>query len=454
MRTEASIPTTAAGAIAPAADGCVFGTPGNPFLLAEAVERALCGNPKTRAAWADVKAQAAALGMARSGYLPTVSATAQRVRDQSTTDVTGHPTLSSANASGVNSESVSLDWTLYDFGVRAAAVRHASALLAAARSTQDATLQGLFVTVAKDYYTAQAAAGAVTAALDIEHMASESAKASTARVERGIAPISDALQAQTAYIQAVLSRNKARGAWKTAIGTLAADLALPPDTPLQLPAVADGVKPDAAFSHSIGELMEDARRTHPAVLAAQAQVEAAAARMDETRAQGLPNLILVSKYSRNNQPASLGLGAAQFPATGRDWYVGVQITIPFFEGFNRTYQVRQTQAQLERQQDTLDETRQEVGLEVWNSYQAVQVSMNGVEDSAALFDIAQRSFLATQRRYQAGVGNILELLNAQTALANAQQQRIQALADWRSTRLRFAGSLGRLDLSRLADSPQ
>jgi outer membrane protein len=79
------------------------------------------------------------------------------------------------------------------------------------------------------------------------------------------------------------------------------------------------------------------------------------------------------------------------------------------------------------------------------SYQAVQASTDTVKDSVALpLDIAQRSFSAAQRRYQAGVGNILELLSAQTALANPQQRRIQALADWRATPLRLAGSLGRL----------
>lgn len=446
LRTGSAIPATPAGALVPNTAGCQFGPPGNPLLLTEAVERALCNNPKTREAWADVKAQAAGLGVARSAYLPTVSGTAQLVRDDAITDVTGHPTLSSANVSNVNSESVSLNWTLYDFGARAAAVRNASALLAAARSTQDAALQSLFVTVAKDYYAAQAAAGALAAALDVERMAGGSATAASARVDKGIAPISDALQAQTAYTQAVLSRNKAQGAWQTAVGTLAADLDLSPDVPLQLPAVTDGVKPDAAFAESVGELMDDARRTHPSVLAAQAQVEATGAKVDQTRAQGLPNLSLVSKYSRNNQPASLGLGAAEFPATGHEWYVGVQLTIPFFEGFSRMYQVRQTQAQLEHQQDALDDARQQVGLEVWNSYQAVQTSMNGVKDSATLLDIAQRSFTAAQRRYQAGVGNVLELLNAQTALANAQQQRVQVLADWRASRLRLAGSLGRLSL--------
>jgi outer membrane protein len=54
-------------------------------------------------------------------------------------------------------------------------------------------------------------------------------------------------------------------------------------------------------------------------------------------------------------------------------------------------------------------------------------------------------FAAAQHRYQAGVGNILELMGAQTALTNASQQHVQALADWRAARLRLAGSLWRLD---------
>jgi outer membrane protein len=444
LRTEGGIFPTPAGAIVPEVVDCQFGPLGTPLLLAEAVERALCGNPKTREAWADVRAEAAGLGVTRAAYLPTISGTGQLVRDDSVTDVTGHSNLSSATLATVHSESVSLNWTLYDFGARAAAVKNASALLAAAQSTQDATLQSLFVTVAKDYYAAQAAAGALGAARDVERMAAGSAQAAKARTDRGIAPISDALQAQTAYTQAVLSRTKAQGQWQAAMGTLASDMDLSPDVPLALPGVSDGVQPGADFVQSVAELMEDARQAHPSVMAAQAQVDAAAAKVDQTRAQGLSSLSLVSKYSGNNQPATLGLGIPEYPATGREWYVGVQLTIPFFEGFSRTYQVRQSQAQLEHQQDELDNARQQVGLEVWNSYQAVQTSTDTVRDSATLLDIAQRSFTAAEHRYQAGVGSILELLNAQTALANAQQQRVQALTDWRSARLRLAGSLGRL----------
>src|SRR5471032_1319765 len=446
FRTEQGLSSSPAGAMLPERDqvGCQFGVPANPLLLTEAIERALCGSPKTREAWADVKLQAAGVGVARSAYLPTLAGNGQIVRQNSITDVTGHPTLSSATLGNINTESVSLNWTLYDFGVRAAALRNASALLAAAQSTENATLQASFVAVAKDYYAAQAAQGALAAAVNIEHMAADSAKAALARADRGIAPVSDALQAQTAYTQAVLSRNKENGSWQAAAGTLASDMDLLPDVPLTLPAVTEGVQPDAAFTQSLSDLIDDARRTHPTVLAAQAQADAAVAKVDQTRAQGLPNFSLVSKYSRDNQPASLGLGIPEYPANGHEWYVGVQVSIPFFEGFSRNYQIRRTQAQLEKQLDTLDDARQQAGLEVWNSYQAVQTSTETVKDSATLLDIAQRSFIAAQRRYQAGVGNILELLNTQTALANAQQQRVQALTDWRAARLRLAGSLGRL----------
>lgn len=177
------------------------------------------------------------------------------------------------------------------------------------------------------------------------------------------------------------------------------------------------------------------------------------AKEQQTRAQGLPSISLVSRYSRNNQPASLGLGEPPFPATGHDWYFGVQVQIPLFEGFGRTYQVREAHAQVEVQQSTLDQARQQVGLDVWKSYQSLQTDTQNLRNTAALLQIAQQSFDAAKHRYAAGVGNILELLNAQSSLSDANRQRIQALTDWRAARLQLAAKIGRLgmpDLRRVA----
>lgn len=202
------------------------------------------------------------------------------------------------------------------------------------------------------------------------------------------------------------------------------------------------VTPDVQFEESVADLIDDAKRFHPSVVVAEAQIEAAEAKVRQTRAEGMPTIGFVAKY----KPTTLQIGMPQFPATTREWYLGFQVTIPLFEGFSRTYDVHQADAQVDRQRYVLDEVKQKVGLDVWTTYQALKAAGQNVINSATLLDVAQRSYVAADRRYQMGVGNILELLSAQSALAEAKRQRIQALTDWRSERLQLAEKLGRLGM--------
>jgi outer membrane protein len=118
------------------------------------------------------------------------------------------------------------------------------------------------------------------------------------------------------------------------------------------------------------------------------------------------------------------------------------LSIPLFEGFGRHYQVDQASAQAERQLDAVDDAKRQVALDVWTSYQTLNGATKNAENSANLLSIAQRSWDAAKHRYDAGVGNILELLNTQAALANAKQRRVQALADWDDARMDLAAKLG------------
>ncbi|MXN76525.1 TolC family protein [Burkholderia sp. 4701] len=452
LLTNSAVPATPAVDLLGKSEGvCVFGDLPTPLRLQDAVERALCNHPKTRQGWANVKVQTAAVGIGRAGFLPTINGNWQGTRDIARNHVTGYPQYDSNYGKNLQSASVSLSWVLYDFGGRSAALKNASALLAAAQANQLATLQTVFGSVAKDFYAAQAAQGSLAAAREVEHTAQGSAVVATARVDRGVAAISDQLQAQTAYAEAVVNRTKAESDWASAVGTLASDMNLDPATPISLPDVGDGVKPDHEFGDSVAALIEDAQQHYPGVTAAVAQVAAARAKAAQTRAEGLPRLNLVAQYNFNNQPTSLQLGFPVFPATHREWYLGFQVTIPIFEGFSRTYQVRQADAQTELQIDLLAEARQQVGLDVWNGYQSLQGATKNLDNSASLLVLAQHSYEAAQRRYQIGVGSILELLNAQSALANAKKQRIQALTDWRSARLQLASKLGRLGMWNISE---
>jgi outer membrane protein len=409
--------------------------------LGEAVNRALCANPKTRQAWAGVKARAAALGTARAAYLPTISANLQGVREHSVISIDGHPSLGSDTTANVHSESVSLNWLLFDFGGRAAAVKQAEASLEALRATQDATLQDVFAATTKAYYEARTAREAFEAASEIETMTRDSMVAAQARVDKGIAPVSDALQAQTQYEQAVLARTRAERDAHIAVGKLASEMNLDPDTPLSV-APATGEIASAGFSDSIGRLIGEVKAVHPSVRAAQANYDAALAKVALTRSQGLPTATLMGRYSRNGQPQSMGLGLPSYPASGRDAYIGVQITIPLFEGFGRHYRVTEAQAQVELQSDVLDEVRQQVALDVWCSYQTLTSATLNTKNTANLLDIALRAWDAAKHRYDAGVGNILELTGTQAALANAKFRRIEARGEWDIARVDLAAKLG------------
>ena len=449
--TAAGVSSTPAGkfAVTDPTYSCQFGPPGVPLHLAEAVNRALCDNPKTREAWANVKMQAAAVGVAKSAYLPALNVDLQDGRDDATTDVKGYPRLSSANRSTLYSGSVSASWVLYDFGGRKAGLANAQALLAAARATQDTTLQTVFSTVATDYYAAQAAAGQLDLAKETEAIARDSFTAASARMTRGVAAISDQLQAETAWVQSTFDRVKAEGELQIALGTLAADMGLRPDQPVTMPEAEDGIEPDNAFAETVSAMIDDAQRTHPSIAAARAKLDAAIAAEQQSRSEGLPVFSLTGRYSQNNQPASLGLGEPRFPSTGRDWYLGVQLQIPLFEGFGRRYRIGGAHAQTELQRDLLDEARQQVGVDVWKSYRILQTDTENVTHTATLMRVTQRSFDVARHRYAAGVGNMLELLSVQKALSEARQQRIQALTGWRAARLQLAAKMGQLDTRTL-----
>ncbi|HEV7814903.1 MAG TPA: TolC family protein, partial [Janthinobacterium sp.] len=53
------------------------------------------------------------------------------------------------------------------------------------------------------------------------------------------------------------------------------------------------------------------------------------------------------------------------------------------------------------------------------------------------------------RKYAKGASDILDILNAQNALADARQERVTCVAEWRSARLRLLANTGQLGKTSL-----
>jgi len=418
----------------------------SPIALFDVIERALCESPKTRSAWAEIKRAAADVGVAKSAYMPSLDAALKYAYQQNSTQVTDNPQLTSEYAKAVNEESLSLSWVLYDFGGRSASLKNSRESLLAAQANENATLQAVFATAAKDFFAAQAGNASVLSKRRIESAAHDNLEAATARVAKGVAPLTDQLQATTAAAQATYERARAEGDFRTAIGVLAVDMSLSPDEALSLPEMDLGALPDSSFARAVHDLLAQAQQSHPRILAAAAQWQAALAHVNFVRAKGLPVVRLIGESDRSNQPVSASLGQPVYPALTRENYVGLQIAIPLFEGFGRGAQIKEAEAQAAVQEQAVRDVRQQVAVAVWSSVQTLQADTENLRNSEIVLQSARQAFEATQHRYRSGVADILELLSAQKTLSVSEETWIQAHLDWRVARLQLAASLGTLGM--------
>ncbi|WP_313950187.1 TolC family protein [Accumulibacter sp.] len=397
------------------------------YGVLEVVDLALCKNPTTREVWSFARVQAAQVGLAQSDFLPGIDGRL----------AAGRQTINSQSASQ-RSASLTLSWLLVDFGARSANLEAARQLLSAASATLDATVQSVFLDALQSYYNTQAARAAVTAALESEKASRESLTAAEVRYRVGTGTPADRLQAQTAWSQATLNRIRAEGVLRNAFGRLARVMGLDANQPLRLDEIPSAT-PDATFERDVAALISEARQRRPELKAAEAELKAAQSGVDYARAAGLPTISL------NAGPNWGELGGLSTHGNS----IGLTLSLPLFSGFNTTYNVRAAEARSDVQAARVDNTRQQVALDVWEAYQSLTTASQTIRTTADLLASAEQSERVALGRYKAGVGNILDVLNAQSALAAARLQRIQAMLDWQVSRAALARAIGILDSSLL-----
>nr|WP_224791467.1 TolC family protein [Pseudomonas fluorescens] len=438
--TERDVSRTAMKDINNSTWSCESGPVPALLTLEEMIERVLCHDPQTRQAWASAKAQAALVGVKQSAYLPRLNGSSSVTSGRNDTTYEQRGEYSRHGHQRQLDNRLTLSWVLFDFGRRESALRNARQLLVAANANQDSQLQESFVLAAQLYYDTLAAQRSQVAATQVATLAAENLKAASAKYQAGAAALSDRLQAQTAYSQASLSEVRSKGALRNVKGLIAMRMGLPPQTPLELAGNLSR-RPDTHFIKTVDEMLEQARQDHPSLIAAKAKLDAAKAAIDESKASGRPTLSFIASISDVQTNQSIALNGDSHL---RENSVGLQLNIPLFEGFDRTYQVRGAQAKFETSKAELSDVEQRISMDLWANYQNLSIETRSLEKTAEWVEQSSQSLQVVQGRYRSGVGNMTELLNALTAYATAEQQHINTLNSWQLARLKLAASLGRL----------
>lgn len=416
--------------------------------LSQAVEFALCNNAQLRVTWASIKLQAGVAGEARSTYLPTMSATLNRLRTQ-TSFPDGQSKSTLVNGNAVN---VALNWRLYDFGTRAANRRAADSLLLAALLHHDAQLQTTLGETIQAYFDVQSAQATWMAKEESQKIASDTLASAERRERLGAVARRDTLQATTALARASLEKNRAEGNYRTAMATLMYAMGVPAMSDVRIEQEIDIVSDPLELNNlldeqakEIGDRLRDTKQSHPKILAAREEWRAALNHVTSAQADGLPTIDATGNYYQNAYPGQ-GLSTTR----SRTNTVGIAINIPIFDGFSRTYKIRQAQAQAEQRLRQAEDTEHRVLSEVVKAHAEANASNANLQASNALFQAALQAQAATRRKYDKGAADILEILATQQALADARLERIRSLAEWRSTRLRLMASVGVLGTQSVA----
>ena len=402
------------------------------LTVTDVVDIALTNNPATRASWSQARATAFAFGSERGQYFPTVNAAGQLSRSQ-----TPATTTRSAGRQTTYGPSISLNYLLLDFGGRSGSVERARQQLFAANLSHNATIQNVVLQAEVAYFTYMATSSLLAA----EHSAIAEARANlnaaTQRNRVGLATIADVLQARTALSQEQLNLETTQGNLQAARGGLAAALGLPANLPFDLQPITDPL-PVRGLALGVDSVINEALRNRPDLQAARAQAEAAAQSVRVARSAELPSLSLNSNAARTISNPRVFAGPS--------YSVQLGLSIPVFNGFSHQYDVAAARAQADAVAALADQTRQQVVTEVFVSYYTLQTAQQRVLTADDLLASAEQSAQVAAGRYREGVGSIIDLLTAQTALANARAQQVQARWQWYTSLAQLARDAGVLSV--------
>lgn len=416
--------------------------PSTALTLPDLVDIALCANPATTVAYAASRSAAANVGLARAAELPTLSASVGPTLNR--TDYIGRQNFTTAGGFSFSATSnqtdfggtgsLALSYLLFDFGGRAARIDAARASQRAALSQIADTVQSVALTTINAYNSLQGNLGAVTAAQSTVAFNRSSFDLADAKRRAGVSTPADALQARTSLAQAELTLAQAQGNARTSAGQLAVAIGEPPTTVLRL-APAPPLASADVLTRDVVTLIADAERLRPDLATARANRDAAVAQVRAARSDLRPSVGVSAQDNLGYANSSTDSNRASF---------GLTLSLPLFNGYDRTYRVASARAEADRQAALLEQSRQQAGLDVYTQATALNTQIRVLATARELINSATASADIAQGRFKAGVGTFTDLLNAQSALASARQQLVNADFGVRDAQARLARAVGQI----------
>ncbi|MDB5158258.1 MAG: TolC family protein [Mucilaginibacter sp.] len=108
-------------------------------------------------------------------------------------------------------------------------------------------------------------------------------------------------------------------------------------------------------------------------------------------------------------------------------YIGLSLNVPIFNGFQRSYQLKESKINVQKSQNDLANVKNALNLEASSARISYFNSRQSLNNQKRSRELAQEVLRVSKIKYSQGVGSSIEVTQAQTDLENADNQYIQAL---------------------------
>jgi len=384
--------------------------PGQVLTLPEAIALALRQHPTIRAAQEGRSAAEARVPQAQAAYFPTLDWISSATRSRTFFSSTSRAVTSTFLSTGIEGRQL-----LFDFGRTTALVEEARANLRVSDAELERVRQVIVLNVQQSYLLllqARRLVGVADASLQRAELNLRSARGF---FEVGTKPKSDVTKAEVEVANARVTVIRARNAVRLAETSLANAIGLDTTPALEIQDIL-GFTP-AAFDPQA--LLQEALRNRPELVQQRARLEAAQAQLAGARSAFGPEL---------SASAAFGGSSADFPLEER-WSVGLQLSWNLFQGGFTTNRLRETQALVETARANSESLELQVRTEVEQSHINVVEAAERIAANEKAVESARENLRLAQGRYDAGVGTILDLTDAQLSLSAAEADQVRALTD-------------------------
>lgn len=398
--------------------------------LTDTLATAYSSNPSLEAARAALRSVDENVAQARGGYLPNVSASAQKNREH----VDQHP--GGVDTIKPSSYSLDLSQPLYRGGRTVASISGAKNRVEAQRESLKSTEQEVLLRVATSYFNVVRDQAVLELNQNNEKVLEKQLQASRDRFKVGEITKTDVSQSEARLARAKADRTTAEGnlsisrsAFERLVGTMPEKLTQP-ELKYDLPA-------------SLDEALEMSKSQNPDLVSAQYVEKAARDDVDADFGRLLPEVSLVASRSRSDDPSI-------FTDRVDTSQIGVRVRVPIYQGGVEYSQVRQSKQDAARRKNQVDDANRTAVDDTVQAWESMQSTRAAIESRKVAVNAAEVALDGVRQESVVGSRTTLDVLDAEQELLDAKVALTRAIRDESVATFQLMAAIGKLTARDLA----